>query len=228
MTQPTGRPQGSRSRDGGVRTSASTLRTLLLVTTPLALAVALWSHPTGGVALYDSLAPVVGTWLPLHFLLLVLFGLLGVCLYVLLEDFSSTVATVGRLGVATYLVFYVAFEAIAGIATGLVVHGARSLPPAQQDGVAQALQATLEPALVLALVGTVGAIVAVAALATEYRKEGAPATPVALLGGLPIAVFAHGGTQLDALAMLAFLGGVVWLETDLWGGDPRRSSTTGS
>lgn len=212
MTNETADLRESGAREAGFAPSTSILRTLLLVGTPLALAVALWFHPTGGMDLYDSLAPVADTWLPLHFLLLGLFGLLGVCLYVLLEDRASTVATVGRIGVATYLVFYVAFEAIAGIATGLLVHRARSLPPTQQEGVAAALQATIEPALVLALLGTIGAIVAIAALATELRADGAPATPVALLAGLPVAVFAHGGAKLDALAMVAFLLGVVWLE----------------
>lgn len=212
MTNETADLPASEANDAGWSASASIGRTLLLVGTPLALAVALWFHPTGGMELYDSLAPVADTWLPLHVLLLPLFGLLGVSLYVLLEGYASTVATVGRIGVATYLVCYVAFEAIAGIATGLLVHGARSLPPAQQEGVAAALQATIEPALVLALVGTLGAIVAVAALATELRADGAPASAVALLAALPVAVFAHGGARLDALAMVAFAIGVVWLE----------------
>lgn len=214
-----------RGHTGGDLSTA--IRWLLLVGTPLALAIALWFHPTGGTDLYGSLAPVAGTWIPLHFLLLGLFGLLGVCLYVLLDGYSSRVAAVGRIGVATYLVCYIAFEAIAGIATGLLVRGADSLPPAQQDGVATALQATIEPALLLALVGTVGAIVAVTALATELRDEGAPAAPVALLAGLPVAVFAHGGAKLDAVAMGAFLVGVVWLEVGWWHAERPQPSTTG-
>jgi len=212
MTDETTELRAPEAHDAGSMESTSIPRTLLLVGTPLALAVALWFHPAGGLDLYASLASVADTWLPLHFLLLGLFGLLGGCLYVLLEEYASTVATVGRIGVATYLVFYVAFEAIAGIATGLFVQGAASLPPAQQEGVATALEATIGPALVLALVGTTGAIVAVAALATELRADGAPATPVALLAGLPVAVFAHGGARLDALAMAAFTVGILWLE----------------
>lgn len=202
-------------------------RRLLLSGTPLLLGAALLFHPHGGGDdLYGALAPVVDTWLLLHVLLLPLFGLLGVCLYVLSRGYSRPVAATARIGIAVYLVSYVAFEAIAGIATGLLVREARTLPPAQREGVAAAVGAISEPIVALALVGTLGAVVAVASIAVLLRRSGAPLGAVVLLGGVPLTVFAHGGTPVDALGMALFLAGVVWLEFGWRGADGRRAAST--
>jgi hypothetical protein len=111
-----------------------------------------------------------------------------------------------------HFVCYVAFEAVAGIATGLVARGAQGLPEAQQAGVAAALQTTMAPILVLAVAGTAGALLAVGALALRLRRDGAPAAPVALLFGAPLTAFGHGGAKLDVLEMALFLAGVAWFE----------------
>lgn len=200
-------------------------RWLLLVGTPLLLGGVLWFHPHGGDGLYDALTPVVDTWLLVHYLLLPLFGLLGVCLYLLLRGYTGPIATIGRIGVAVYLVFYIAFEAIAGIATGLLIREAQALPPEQQEGVAEAIQVvSAEPIAALALTGTVGAIVAVVAIAILLRRSGAPLVPVALLAGVPITVVGHGGGQVDVFGMILFGIGVVWLELSWRRTDEQRSA----
>lgn len=187
-------------------------RRLLLLGTPLLLAAALWFHPHGGANLPETLSGVLDTWLPLHVALLPLFGLLGVCLYVLLDGYDGRVATLGRAGVAVYLAFYLPFEAIAGLTTGLLLHDAQSLPPEQQAGVDAVVQGLTEPAIALALVGTVGAILATGALAVLLRRSCVPRLPVVLLAGVPITVIAHGGAKLDVVGALLFFGAVAWLE----------------
>lgn len=187
-------------------------RWALLIGTPLLLGGALSFHPHGGGDLHSTLTPVADLWLLLHVLLLPLFGLLGVSLYVLLDSYDGFVATIGRIGVATYLVFYIAFEAIAGIATGLLVRESQTLPPSQQDGVATALQAMTEPAIALALIGSAGALIAVFAIAVHLRRAGAPLIPIVFLAGVPITAVFHGGTHIDVFGMGLFLISVVWLE----------------
>jgi hypothetical protein len=200
----------------GTRTHGPASRRLarlaLLLGTPVLLGAALWFHPAGTGQIYDSIAPIADRWLAYHALLLPLFGLLGCCLYVLLDEYDGPAGRLGRVGVAVYFVCYVAFEAVAGIATGLVARGAQGLPEAQQAGVAAALQATMAPILVLAVAGTAGALLAVGALVLRLRRDGAPAAPVALLFGAPLTAFGHGGAKLDVLGMALFLAGVAWLE----------------
>ena len=127
----TDRDDGAGRKDGPLERSRSLgqpWRGLILLGTPIALGAVLAVHPHGGADIYESLAPVVDTWLAVHLLLLPLFGLLGVALYVMLADSESVAATVGRIGVAVYLMAYLAFGAVAGIANGLLIRAAPGLP----------------------------------------------------------------------------------------------------
>lgn len=214
-------------RDGAVdRAAASTgrrrvVRLLLLVGGPLLLGAAFAVHPHGGVELLDASRTAVDRWFRYHLVLLPLLGLLGVCLSVLLADFEGTVAVVGRAGTAVYLVCYVAFEAIAGIGTGIVVREARAFSGAQRAAAAAVVEGiATEPAVIaLALLGTAGGLLAVVALGLSLRRAGAPLVPVILLGGAPLAMVGHGGGYVDVFGMLLFTAGVAWLEL-LW----RRAS----
>jgi len=187
------------------------VRWALLVGTPVLLGALFLIHPDGSGGL-DSLLPVGESWLFLHVLMLPILGLLGACFYVLLNDYTGRVATVGRIGVGLYVTFYVAFEAIAGVATGLLTHEAQTLPPAQQEGVAAAIDTLVVPSVVIGSIGSLGAVVAVVAAGVLLRRSGAPLLPVVLLGGAPLATVFHGGFPLDAVAMAAFVVGVAWLE----------------
>lgn len=186
-------------------------RLLLLLGTPLLLGVLFSVHPDGSGGL-EAFLPMAETWLLLHVAMLPLLGLLGVSLYVLLADYTGRTATVGRMGVAIYMTFYIPFEAIAGITTGLLSHEAHGLPPAQQDGMATAIEVLSVPSLVLGLLGTLGALIAVVAIGILLRRSGAPHIPLLLLGGAPVATVFHSGAPIDALAITAFLAGVAWLE----------------
>lgn len=179
--------------------------------TPILLGVLFFIHPDGSGGL-EGLLPIGDTWLVIHFAMLPLLGLLGVSLYVLLNGYSGRVATIGRVGVAIYLTFYVPFEVIVGITTGLLTHEARTLPPEQQEGIAAGIDALVTPSMALGIVGTAGAVIAVVAVGILLRRSGAPLLPVVLLGGMPLATLFHGGTPLDAVGLGVFLVGIAWLE----------------
>ncbi|SFS33851.1 hypothetical protein [Halostagnicola kamekurae] len=206
--------EGTNGSNEGGSPSSRLLRWLLLCSTPVLLGVALWLHPAAGENTYESLAAVADTWYFIHVLLLPLFGLLGVCLYVMLDGYDGPVATIGRAGAAIYLTFYTGFEAIAGIAAGILIRETQSLPHAQRDGVATAVETMVSDPIVggAALVGTVGSIVAVAAIAVCYRRSGAPIVPLSLLAGVPVTAVAHGEGYADVFGMALFLVAVVWLE----------------
>lgn len=212
----------SRSDAAAAADATPRWRLALLLGTSVLLGVLFLVHPDGSGGL-DSLLPVADLWLSLHVAMLPLLGLLGVSFYVLLAEHDGTLATVGRVGVAVYATFYVAFEAIAGVASGLLATGAGPLAPAQQAGVATAYEQFLVPSVTLGLIGSLGAIVAVVAAGVCLRRAGAPVVPVVLLGGAPLATVFHGGTPLDAFGMAAYLVGVAWLELG-YSGDATAAS----
>lgn len=210
----------------GVETAPSSRplgRWTLLMGTPALLGALFLVHPDGSGGL-EGLLPIGDAWLFLHVAMLPILGLLGASFYVLLDGYSGTVATIGRIGVAIYMTFYVPFEAIAGVTTGLLTHEAHTLPPAQQEGIAAAIDALTVPSMAIGSLGTVGALVAVVAIGVLLRRSGAPLVPVILLGGAPLATFFHGGFPLDGVAMAAFLAGVAWLELGWRGVDARRAA----
>lgn len=219
-------PDAGRTPDaslgGHVGPVHDAIRWLVLLGTPIALGAVLAVHPHGGENLYESLAPVADQWFYVHVALLPLFGLLGVSVYLLLSEYTGRVATIGRIGVAVYLVTYLAFEAIAGLATGLLVRSGQGLSSEQQAGVAAALEATATDPLVaaLALIGSVGITVSAVALGVLLRRSGAPLVPVLLLAGIPLIVVGHGGGYADVLGAAMVTLGVGWLEFG-WRGEYR-------
>jgi hypothetical protein len=198
-------------------------RWLLLMGTPVLLGALFLIHPDGSGGL-DGLLPVSETWLFLHVAMLPLLGLLGASFSVLLAGYSGTTALVGRVGVAVYMTFYIAFEAILGVAAGLVTHEAQTLPAEQQAGVAAAVDTLTVPSMALGMLGSLGALTAVGAAGVLLRRSGAPLVPVVLLGGAPFAAVFHAGTPLDAVGMGLFLAGVAWLELGWRRSDDRHSA----
>ncbi|SDY24354.1 hypothetical protein [Halobellus clavatus] len=196
---------------------------LVLVATPILLGALFLIHPDGSGGLH-GLRSSAGTWLYLHVAMLPLLGSLGVAFYVLLDGYEGTVAAVGRAGVVIYMTFYIAFEAIAGIANGLLVHGTHTLAAEHQKGIAAAVDALAVPSMALGMLGSLGALLAVGAIGILLRRSGAPMVPVVLLGGAPFATVFHAGTPLDAVGMGLFLAGVVWIELRWRSGDEHHAT----
>lgn len=206
-------------------------RRLILLGTPILLAVIFSFHAAVGDDVYATLASSSETWLTLHLLLLPTFGLLGIALYVLLIGYDGLVATFGRIGIAVYLVFYLAFESIAGVATGIMVREGQELPESQQAVVADLVQTVYSGAGItgaFAFVGTAGYFAAVLAIAVVLRRSGAPVVPLVLLVLSTVAIVAHGSFPSDALGALSFLIAAGWLELGWKGAEspnPARHGT---
>jgi MFS family permease len=75
-----------------------------------------------------------------------------------------------------FLVFFSAYDAVAGIATGLAMRSARDLSAVQQEGVFDVVKdwPAVGPPFALSMVGTLGWLAAVGALALAARRQGAP------------------------------------------------------
>jgi hypothetical protein len=189
-----------------------TARRVLMLAPPLALAVLEIFHPQpdqNAQAVMD-----VATWFAtFHAIQLVLIGLVALSVLLLADSFGHAAAWTTRLGIGAFLVFFSAYDALAGIGTGLAMRHARDLPAAQQDGIFDAVKdwPGFDPsAFSLNVVGTLGWVVAVGALALAARRAGAPRAQwifiglaaLFLLGGHP---FPFGTLAFGSLFVAALL-----------------------
>jgi hypothetical protein len=178
------------------------LRRVLLLGPPLVLAALEIKHPQPDEtpqALMD-----VSTWFAgFHVIQLALTGLVGLSVLLLADSFGRANAWLTRLGVGVFLVFFSAYDAVAGIGTGLAMRSARDLSTLQQEGVFDVVKdwPAVGPPFVLSIVGTLGWTVAVGALALAARRQGARRREWILIG--LAAVFLLGGHPFPA-GTLAF------------------------
>lgn len=204
------------------------VRRLILVGVPLALAVVMWIHPHSGEEVYANLAPVADTFLAAHLAAYVLFGGLAVGLTLLASGYPDGVATIARAGIAVYAAFYLGMVAVLGVGTGLLVRYGRGLPADQRAGVAEAVGALhADPLLFGAgVVGVVGYLVAVVAIAVVLRRRGAPTVPLALLIGSVVAIGGHSGIA-GVAGMVLFAVAAAWLEFGWTPSEPTEAGRTG-
>jgi hypothetical protein len=160
------------------------LRRIILLGTPVVLAADVaFLHPILPNGVREDLFPVANLWLTLHVVQLVVFGLMGVAAYLLLEDVRGTAATIGRLAIAVFVVFYNAGDAVAGIATGILVRGAADLPDAEQAAVAWATTKIFEDPTkqLIFIIGSYAWSLGLLAAAVALYRAGAPRLPLAML-----------------------------------------------
>ena len=168
----------------------------LTIGVPLAWAVLLWFHPSVDPNhVYADLRDDVVAYQIVHLGTLVFIGLMGLALYLLVQDLPGTAARVSRLAIGPFVLFYAAWESVIGLAIGALVQHGNDVPARERPAVAEAIQSLGDNVIIgdPGIVGSVGAlawIVAVLAGAVAYRRLGAPAVAVVLLG-LSLVVVSH-------------------------------------
>jgi hypothetical protein len=109
---------------------------------PLLWVVLTLLHP-GGVgnepAPYEGIADDANKWILVHFGQLVLTPLVAVGVWMLLDGIHSIAATVARVSLVIWMVFFSAFDAIAGIAVGVLTRYANSLAGEEREAVVGAI-----------------------------------------------------------------------------------------
>lgn len=192
------------------------MRRIFVVATPLALAIVLWFHPPGGDDIYEGLREDVGAWLFVHTVFLFFIPLMAIATYLLLSGLESRAATVSRISLVFFLVFYTAYEVTVGLGAGILVDYANGLPAAEQAAVADAIQDYTgngmlgDPVSVSLVVGLLGWVVALIAAAVALRRAGAGWPATVLIGGA--ALFAVHPPPVGPAALVCFAAAAVLIE----------------
>jgi hypothetical protein len=167
-----------------------TLRRALLFGPPALLGVVNLGHPILTPPIYRNVSPHLPWWGTLHLINLGLFTLTGFAVYLLLDEVHNVAATLSRLAIAVFIPLYAAFDALAGIGTGLLARLGSELP-SSQIAVAESLidrywsSGTINSLAVAGSVAWVIALLAAAVAITspERRRLATVAAVVVFLAG---------------------------------------------
>jgi hypothetical protein len=201
-----------------VSTVASSLRLRPLEFAALA-APLLWVglafiHPGGTgnePAPYEGIADDANKWILVHFSQLVLTPLVAVGVWMLLDGIRSIAATVARASLVVWMVFFSAFDAIAGIAVGVLTRYANSLAGEQREAVIGAIDFLFQDSKFaggnnFSLLGALGQfswVVLVLAAAVALWRAGA--SRLIVLATLLSFLFATHAGYMAAVGLIALL-----------------------
>ena len=158
----------------------------------------------------------VAAWKFVHTVFLLFIPLMGLAVFGLLRGLDSRAATVSRVSMVLFLVFYTAYEVTVGIGTGILVSYANGLSPADQTVVADVIQdynrsdVVGDPVSIALILGFFGWVVAMFAAARAFRVAGAGWAPVVLLG--VAALFAIHPPPIGPVGLVSFAVAVVLIE----------------
>jgi hypothetical protein len=148
-------------------------------------------------------------WVFVHFAQLALTPFLAFSVWMLLDGVRSKAATVSRIAVVTWVVFFSAYDSVAGIATGLLSRYADGLAGQEEAAVRSAIDYLFNDGLlpggaaILGVVTTLAWPTAVIAGALALRNSGARPALVTTLG--LSALFAFHASYPAAIGLASFL-----------------------
>ena len=149
-------------------TQTTALRAFL-VGAPLAFAALLTQHPMGTGDMFTDVSENVTPWLIVHYGGAIGFPLMALVIWLLIRGLPGRAATIARVALPVYAVFYTVWEAIFGIATGILADAGNDLSGAERDGAAAAVDAIVASPLV----GEAGVFVSIGAPRVVGRDLGA-------------------------------------------------------
>jgi hypothetical protein len=112
---------------------------LVVLAAPLLWIVVAILHPNDSGDLYQGISDEANMWIFVHAAQLVLTPLLAAGVWMLLLGIESVAANVARAVLAIWMVFFSAFDAVAGIATGVLTRHANSLAGEERQSTADSV-----------------------------------------------------------------------------------------
>ena len=185
------------------------VRRAVLFGGPLGYIVLGLVHPMGDLEVGDP----AGFYIFLHLVQPFLIALIAIGLWLLVDGLESTAARVVRYSLVASLIVYSMFDAVAGVATGLIVQEANGMSAADQAAVQRMMDGIGEHGVLVALwigAGVSWLIPAVAAALAVSGRVPRWVTAAMVLGAILFAV----GHPIPPgpIGMALFLTGILWLE----------------
>ena len=162
-----------------------------LVGIPLAWALLLLFHPTGGgeAVTYADVQDQVTAWLVVHIGMMLFIPLMAVAVYLLLRGIEGTAARISRIALVPFVVVYGAYEVLLGIGAGILVQDVNGLAGSEKAAGAALVNEFTDNVLirgfsVLSSIGALAFITAMIAAGVALRREAAAPVAVPILLGL--------------------------------------------
>jgi uncharacterized membrane protein YdfJ with MMPL/SSD domain len=183
-------------------TSLSRKAQFALLAAPLLWLLPAILHPMGTP--YEGIADEIDMWIYVHVFQLVLIPFLAAGVWMLLSGLQSVAALVARVALVVWMVFFTAFDAIAGIATGVLARHAHSLSGDDQAGVISAVNFLFNDSQLaggdFSILGNIAhpawVVLAVAAAVALYKAGSSRVVVGAML--LSVLFASHGGPAAAA------------------------------
>jgi hypothetical protein len=166
--------------------SRTTALRAFLVGVPLAFAAVLTQHPMGTGDFFTEVSENVTAWLAVHYAAAVLFPLMALVIWTLIRGLEGRAATIARVALPIYAVVYGVWEAMFGIANGLLAQTANTLDGEAREGAVEASEAIVSSPVfgevsVFSSVGGIAWMVGVTGAVLALRSDGVRRTPLILL-----------------------------------------------
>jgi hypothetical protein len=198
----------------GGRQLSITLRRVLILAPPLVVAVYEVFHPRPDVTAV-AVMDVAGWFALFHAIQLFLFPFLVLSIALLAQNLGVLGHWATRLGLVLVLVFFSAYDAIAGIATGLAMRAARDLSAAEQNAVFEVVKdwPGFDPAVfAIGVVAILGLVLALAMLTVGARRLQVGRGPVILLAVATIAALGGHPFPFGTVAFGFLFLAALWLD----------------
>jgi hypothetical protein len=193
------------------RRAFGTRELAFMIGVPAAWGILLLFHPIGGDTFYKNIEGNVTPWLTVHLGMGIFVPLFAAVVYLLLRGLEATAATVSRMGLAVFAVFYAMWEVLLGGGTGILTNEVESLPQGQQAVGIDLVESYGESGVIMALsaIGSVGLAVgiigATVALRAAYRLGLVPI--VLMLLALPLIALHE--PPFGPIGLALFIGAVL-------------------
>jgi hypothetical protein len=196
-----------------VTSSNLVLRRLVLLGTPLVLAVLMLFHPSPYEDLTGQLVPIADWWLTIHTLQFVLFAFMGASIWMLTDGLRGISVVVSRVTAVAFAIFYDIGDAVAGISTGILARRAADLPAEEKAALVRGMEVLFQSSAKnrFFAIGVFAFIVALAAAVALFWAN-TPRVPLFLLA-LPVYFIGlDHAFPFGFLAFGTFFVAALWIE----------------
>ena len=167
------------------------LRRFVIFSGPTLVGLLNLAHPLIKPPIYRAVIHHLPWWTTLHLFNLVLFPILGSAAYFLIKDVRGLAALLSKIAIVVFIPIYVAFDALAGVGTGILVRQGSRLPASSLAAAEQLIDEywTSPTTSAIAAVGSVAWVIAMLAATVAF----ADATRRRIAALLAVIIFVVGG-----------------------------------